>query len=76
MAWAEEHLAFQNKRVPGTYINFVSKNEQSTDIADRGYVALPIELDWGDLQKGCSVWMWRTSKEQVKRYLYDYYMKR
>ncbi len=38
---------FQNKKLPGTYINFVSKERAGTDIADRGYVALPIELDWG-----------------------------
>lgn len=38
---------FQNKKLPGTYINFVSKERAGTDIADRGYVALPITLDWG-----------------------------
>lgn len=38
---------FQNKKLPGTYINFVSKDRAGTDIADRGYAALAMELDWG-----------------------------
>ena len=29
---------FQNKKIPGTYINFVSKVRASVSIADRGYV--------------------------------------
>lgn len=38
---------FQNKKLPGTYINFVSKDRAMTDIADRGYAALALEFDWG-----------------------------
>ena len=38
---------FQNKKLPGTYINFVSKERASVDIADRGYGAMALELDWG-----------------------------
>lgn len=38
---------FQNKKLPGTYINFVSRVRASTDIADRGYATMPIEMDWG-----------------------------
>ena len=38
---------FQNKKLPGTYINFVSRVRASTDIADRGYATIPLELDWG-----------------------------
>lgn len=37
---------FQNKKLPGTYINFVSKVRASTDIADRGYGTMPLALDW------------------------------
>lgn len=54
---------FQNKKLPGTYINFVSKVRASTDIADRGYGTMPLVLDWGpdgvftvtaeDFQKNC-----------------------
>ena len=38
---------FQNKKLPGTYINFVSRVRASTDMADRGYATMPIEMDWG-----------------------------
>ena len=38
---------FQNKKLPGTYINFVSKVRATTDIADRGYGTMALELDWG-----------------------------
>lgn len=38
---------FQNKVLPGAYINFKSKVRASTDIVDRGYCAMPIEMDWG-----------------------------
>lgn len=42
---------FQNKKMPGTYINFVSKDRAITDIADRGFAALALELDWGETGK-------------------------
>ena len=38
---------FQNKKLPGTYINFISKVRAKTDIADRGYGTMPLEFDWG-----------------------------
>lgn len=38
---------FQNKVLPGAYINFQSKDRPIVTFADRGYAALPIELDWG-----------------------------
>lgn len=42
---------FQNKKMPGAYINFVSKDRAMTDIADRGFAALALELDWGETGK-------------------------
>ena len=33
---------FQNKKLPGTYINFISKVRAKTDIADRGYGTMPL----------------------------------
>lgn len=36
-----------NKVIPGAYINFVSAARATLDIADRGYAAIPVELDWG-----------------------------
>ena len=38
----------QNKTLPGAYINFVSKAKVSSTLGDRGKVAIPMALDWGD----------------------------
>lgn len=38
---------FQNKVLPGAYINFKSQVRASTNFVDRGYCAMPIEMDWG-----------------------------
>lgn len=54
----------QNKVLPGSYINFISAARASATISDRGFVAIPLELNWGaendvltveaaDLQKDC-----------------------
>lgn len=37
----------QNKKLPGSYINFVSVNKASTVLGERGTVALPLIMDWG-----------------------------
>lgn len=37
----------QNKVLPGAYVNFVSAARASSQLSDRGYVAMPLELDWG-----------------------------
>lgn len=37
----------QNKVLPGSYINFVSAARASATLSDRGYVTMPLELDWG-----------------------------
>ena len=38
----------QNKVLPGIYINFVSLARNVYPIAERGYVALPLAINWGD----------------------------
>ncbi|HOL87036.1 MAG TPA: phage tail sheath family protein [Defluviitoga tunisiensis] len=54
----------QNKVLPGAYINFISAARASATLSDRGYVAIPIKLNWGpeeevikvenaDIQKNC-----------------------
>lgn len=37
----------QNKVLPGAYINFVSAAGASAQLADRGIVTMPLQLDWG-----------------------------
>lgn len=40
-------FGFMNKILPGVYHNFFSKERDMTTYADRGYAAIPIEMDWG-----------------------------
>ena len=40
-------FAVQNKVLNGAYINFVSMNKASANLADRGVATMPLELDWG-----------------------------
>lgn len=37
----------QNKKLPGAYINFVSRARASATLSSRGICAMPLELDWG-----------------------------
>lgn len=37
----------QNKVLPGAYINFVSAANSTSVLSDRGIVAVPVVLDWG-----------------------------
>ena len=41
----------QNKELPGVYVNFKSDKPLAISLGDRGVVALPIELDWGEENK-------------------------
>lgn len=40
-------FTLQNKILNGAYINFVSMNKASANLADRGIATMPLELDWG-----------------------------
>lgn len=63
---------FQNKKLPGAYINFVSKVRPSTDFADRGYGAFPLELDWGPEGQIFKVEVADFQKFSTKFFGYDY----
>lgn len=47
MALGGGGFTFMNKVLPGAYINFLSKDRPIVSLADRGYAAIPLELDWG-----------------------------
>lgn len=47
MALGGGTFTFQNKVLPGTYINFVSAASASASLSDRGIAAMPLETDWG-----------------------------
>ena len=37
----------QNKELPGAYINFVSAENATAALSERGICTIPVELDWG-----------------------------
>lgn len=62
----------QNKKLPGTYINFVSVARASVSLADRGYAAMPLELDWGAEGEVFTVENDDFQKNSMKYFGYDY----
>lgn len=63
---------FQNKVLPGTYINFVSKVRAEASVADRGYGTMALELDWGPSDKIFRVEAEEFQKDSRKIFGYDY----
>lgn len=62
----------QNKKLPGTYINFTSRTRASVSMADRGYGTMPLELDWGPEQEVFTVTNEDFQKYSMKYFGYDY----
>ncbi|WP_346234498.1 phage tail sheath subtilisin-like domain-containing protein [Lysinibacillus telephonicus] len=62
----------QNKVLPGTYQNFVSAARAFVNLSDRGYVALPMELDWGIDDAVFTVTAEDFQKNSLKIFGYDY----
>lgn len=62
----------QNKVLPGAYINFVSAARASSTIGDRGYAALPIELDWGIDDEVITIEAGDLQKNSMALFGYDY----
>lgn len=62
----------QNKKLPGTYINFTSRVRASVNMADRGYGAMALELDWGPEGEVFTVTNEDFQKESMKYFGYDY----
>ena len=63
---------FQNKVLPGAYINFKSQGRAAADVADRGYGAMPLELDWGPENEVFAVEAEDFQKDSLKYFGYDY----
>lgn len=62
---------FQNKVLPGAYINFQSKARPTVDFADRGYGAMALKLDWGPEGEVFRVEVEEFQKNSVKYFGYD-----
>ncbi|WP_438349934.1 phage tail sheath family protein [Paenibacillus sp. FA6] len=62
----------QNKKLPGSYINFVSAARATASLSDRGYAAIPIPLDWGVDGEVFTVTAEDFQKDSLKIFGYDY----
>lgn len=62
----------QNKVLPGTYHNFISATRAFVNLSDRGYVGLPIQLDWGPDDEVFTVTVEDLQKNSRKIFGYDY----
>lgn len=62
----------QNKVLNGAYINFISAAKASVNLSDRGYVALPMELDWGPDKEVFTVTQEDFQKDSLKIFGYSY----
>lgn len=62
----------QNKVLPGAYINFVSAASSSATLSDRGYVAFPLQLDWGTDGEIFTVTVEDFQKNSLKIFGYPY----
>ena len=62
----------QNKKLPGTYINFASAQSASSSIGERGTAAMAIEMDWGKDGEIIEVTSESFAKDSMKIFGYDY----
>lgn len=62
----------KNKVLPGSYVNFISASRASAALAERGYAALPLELDWGMDGEVFAVEASEFQKESLKIFGYAY----
>ena len=62
----------QNKKLPGTYINFASAQNASSSIGDRGFAAMALELDWGKDDEIIEVTSESFTKDSLKIFGYEY----
>ena len=72
MALGGGTFLFQNKILPGAYINFISKDRPIATFADRGFAAIPIDLDWGPENEVFSVGSSDFQKDTTLYFGYDY----
>lgn len=72
MALGGGNFLVQNKVLPGAYINFVSINNASATLSERGIAALGIEADWGPSGEVFAVTSGEFQKESQKIFGYPY----
>ena len=60
------------KKLPGSYINFVSTSRAIGILSERGFVAMPLLLDWGVEQEVKSVDQEEIESKSLVLFGYDY----
>lgn len=62
----------QNKIMPGSYINIVSADKNTSTLGERGIVALPIALDWGTSTNVLTITQKEFQRYSMKILGFDY----
>lgn len=62
----------QNKKLPGTYINFASVQSASSSVGERGVAAMALETDWGNDGEIIEVTSENFVKNSSKIFGYEY----
>ena len=62
----------QNKKIPGSYINFISKATANASLGDRGVVGIPLVMNWGADGEIIEVTQGDFIKNSLKIFGYDY----
>ena len=62
----------QNKKLPGAYINFVSRMTGAAAVGERGVVAIAMTLDWGDDSQIMELTADEFVKNSLKLFGYEY----
>lgn len=66
------YFTTQNKVLPGTYHNFISKDRAFLNLADRGFAALPMALNWGKDGEVITVTAEDFQKDSFSIFGYEY----
>ena len=62
----------QNKKLPGSYINFVNASKVGATVGERGVAAIAMELDWGKDGEIMTITQSDFNKNSLKILGYDY----
>lgn len=72
MALGGGNFTSQNKKLPGTYINFASAQKASSTIGERGIAAMALEMDWGKDGELIEISSENFNKNSLEILGYDY----
>ena len=72
MALGGGTFTVKNKVLPGSYINFISGSKASSNLSDRGFATMPLELDWGVDGEVFEVTNADFQKKSLKIFGYEY----